>query len=143
VQDPPPDTGLFRQRVVVADGDIDELGHASNISYLRWIQLVAKGHSERVGWSYERYLELGAVFVVRRHEVDYLRPAMPGDELELRTWVEGWRAATSVRQTRIVRASDGAELARGCTTWALVAVDGGRPTRIPAEVRQAFAGEGA
>ena len=139
--DPPDDMRRFHQRVRVDDGDIDELGHASNISYLRWIQDVAKGHSEAVGYGYERYLELGAVFVVRRHEVDYLRPAMPGDELELATWVDGWRAATSVRRTLIRRASDGQELARACTTWALVSVDAGRPTRIPAELRSAFGEE--
>lgn len=136
--DPPDETRVFRERVPVHDRDIDELGHASNISYLRWVQRVARAHSERVGLTYDRYRQLGAVFVVRRHEIDYLRPAMAGDELELCTWVEGWRAATSLRRTRILRASDGAELARACTTWAFVSVDGGRPTRIPADVRGAF-----
>ncbi|MEQ9323787.1 MAG: acyl-CoA thioesterase [Polyangiaceae bacterium] len=137
--DRPDDMPIFRQRMRVDGGDIDELGHASNISYVRWIQHVAMGHSRAVGWTHDRYLELGAVFVVRRHEIDYLRPAMANDELEVCTWVEGWRAATSVRRTRIVRPTDGEELARASTTWALVAVEGGRPTRIPAELRHAFA----
>jgi acyl-CoA thioester hydrolase len=135
----PDGVASFRQRIRVDGADIDELGHASNVSYLRWVQKVAKGHSEAVGWDYAQYLDAGAVFVVRRHEIDYLRPALEGDELELCTWVDGWRAATSTRYTSILRGEE--ELARASTLWAFVSTDGGRPQRIPAELVAAFAQE--
>lgn len=128
----------FEQHRVVCDDEIDGLGHVSNVSYVRWIQDVAEAHSAAVGWDYARYLEHGVVFVVRRHEVDYLRPALPNDEVQLETWVDSWSAATSIRLTRITRCSDGVELARAATTWALVAADSGRPKRIGAELRAAF-----
>lgn len=117
--------------------DIDVLGHASNVAYIRWVQDVARAHSEHVGWGHDEYVALGAVFVVRRHEIDYLRPAVRGDDLELATWIEGFKAATSLRVTLI--ACDGVPVARARTTWALVSTDSGRPSRIPAEVRDAFA----
>ena len=135
--DPPAGASVFRQAMTVDDADIDALGHASNVAYIRWVQDIAKAHSEHVGWGYPQYLELGSVFVVRRHEIDYLRPAMPGDELSLETWVEGWKAATSLRVTRI-RKVDGSDVARARTTWALVSTASGRPGRIPADVREAF-----
>jgi DNA adenine methylase len=133
------DAVVFRQRMVVDGADVDELGHASNVAYLRWIQDVAKAHSEHVGWAYRQYLELGAAFVVRRHEVDYLRPVYAGEELELDTWIEGWSAATSVRRTSLRRVRDQLEVARSSTTWALVSLQDGRPRRIPAELRTSFA----
>lgn len=129
----------FRLDIVAAPDDIDELDHVSNIAYVRWVLRVAQAHSDAVGWTYPAYRGLGAVFVVRRHEVDYLRPALLGDPITLVTWIESWAGASSVRRTSIVRSSDGVELARAATTWALVSTSSGRPVRIPAQLRDAFA----
>lgn len=133
---------IFRHERRVDESEIDELGHVSNVDYVRWVQEVAKAHSAHVHWDYPAYLELGAVFVVRRHELDYLRPALAGERVELTTWIEAWSAATSVRRTRIARLTDGVELARATTTWALVSTESGRPTRIPEGLRRAFSQPG-
>jgi acyl-CoA thioester hydrolase len=128
--------------VEVAEGDIDELGHASNIAYVRWIQEVAIAHSAAVGLGFDAYRELGAVFVVRRQEIDYLRPVLRGDRLEVRTWIDSAFAAKSKRATELVKlAGDGsvlATVARAMTTWGYIEIATGRPTRIPNSVRLAF-----
>jgi acyl-CoA thioester hydrolase len=118
--------------------DIDELGHVSNIAYVRWIQDAATQHSASVGFNWEDYRRIGGVFVVRRHEIDYLSSALLGDRIEIATHVESWRGATSERKTRIVRVQDGAELARAHTRWAYVSLETGRPSRIPEALKQAF-----
>ena len=76
----------FRLEVVAEPGDIDRLGHVSNITYVRWIQEVAEAHSASVGWDHAAYVRLGAVFVVRRHEIDYRASALAGDRVVLTTW---------------------------------------------------------
>ena len=129
---------VFRHPVTVQESDLDELGHASNIGYLRWLQDAAVAHSKAVGLGYERYVELGGVFVVRRHEIDYLRPALRGDELEVRTFVGSVMAAKSERRYEIVRLRDEVLIARAVTTWGFVDVSSGRPMRIPGEVYDAF-----
>lgn len=121
--------------VTAQPADIDENGHVSNLVYLRWVLEVAVAHSEAVGWGHARYIEAGAVFVVRRHEIDYLASAMAGDRLELVTHIDSWSAATSVRKTRIVR--EGKELVRCVTIWAFVGLNG-RPRRIAPEIVAAF-----
>ena len=123
----------------VEETDVDMLGHASNIAYLRWVQDAALAHSAAVGLDMEGYRELGAVFVVRRHEIDYLRPVVRGEPLELRTWIDSASAAKCKRATEIVRVG-AAELvvARAMTTWGFVELSSGRPTRIPDSVRVAF-----
>ncbi len=128
----------FAIRRVPDDRDIDELGHVSNLVYLRWVQDVAKEHSESVGYDAEAYEALGAVFVVRRHEIDYLAPAYAGDRIRAVTWVETWRGASATRRTTIERDADGRALARAVTTWAYVNQKTGRPLRIPRDVTARF-----
>ena len=84
----------FAIRVRVTPEDLDELLHVSNIVYIRWIQDVAVAHSASVGLTLEEYRQRGAVFVVRRHEVDYLRPALPEKTLHVRA--ECYRITRSI-----------------------------------------------
>lgn len=116
--------------------DIDELGHVSNLVYVRWVLEVATSHSVAVGYDHPEYRALGACFVVRRHEIDYVAPIFEGDEVELITWVESLRAASSERRTEIRR--NGQVAARGKSLWAWVDLATGRPRRIPEEVLAAF-----
>ncbi|HWM84673.1 MAG TPA: thioesterase family protein [Kofleriaceae bacterium] len=134
----PPEPPRFRRELVAQPADIDELGHVSNITYVRWLQLVATEHSAAGGWDQAAYRTLGAVFVVRRHEIDYRAPAYQGDRIQLCTWVEWWRTASTLRRTEITRLSDGALLASAATLWALVSFESGRPRRIPDELRRPF-----
>ena len=131
-------SSVYTYLVQVTEADIDELGHANNVAYVRWLQDAAVAHSEVVGLGYAAYVRLGGVFVIRRQEVDYLRSALRGDELEVRTHVSSVMAAKCQRTTEIVRTNDGVVLARGLTTWGFIDVSRGRPTRIPDEVYVAF-----
>jgi acyl-CoA thioester hydrolase len=129
---------MFEQRIVVAESDIDGLGHANNIAFVRWIQDIALAHSASVGFDFAGYVKLASFFVVRRHEVDYLRPVLRGEPLLVRTWIDSAAAAKCERVTEIVRESDGALVARARTTWGFVEAASGRPTRIPEAIRVAF-----
>ena len=125
-------------RVRVVADDIDEQGRVSNERYLAWIMQAAVSHSTSLGWPWPRFVELGAMFVVRRHEIDYLAPAFEGDELLCATWPSFMKAATAYRRHEIVRARDGAVLCRGFNVWAFVSMEGGRPVRIPPELARDF-----
>jgi len=127
----------FEYPHVVAHEDIDELGHAGNYHYVRWMQHAAVAHSAANGLSAERYRELGAGWVVRSHQITYLKPAFEGDALVIETWVANLRSATSLRRYRIRRA-DGTLLARAETDWAFINYATQRPVRIPAEVAACF-----
>ncbi|MFI5302129.1 MAG: acyl-CoA thioesterase [Polyangiales bacterium] len=125
--------------VPVEPEDIDVLGHVSNLVYVRWVQDAAWRHSSAVGWDHAAYVRLGALFVVRRHELDYLASAIAGDVARITTWVDSWSAASSIRRTEATRVSDGRVLLRAATTWAMVSAKTGRPTRIVPEIVRAFA----
>ncbi|MEO8875617.1 MAG: thioesterase family protein [Polyangiaceae bacterium] len=131
-------TPVFAHTIEVVDSDIDFLGHASNLAYLRWVQDVAVAHSDSVGLDFEAYKKIGGVFFIRRHEIDYLRPALRGDRLEVRTWVDSAMAAKTNRRTEVKREADGKILAKASTIWGFVDLTTGRPTRIPEAIRTAF-----
>jgi acyl-CoA thioester hydrolase len=126
----------FTLPITVAAADIDELGHASNLSYVRWILDVARAHSYSFGWDAARYLAFGSVFIVRRHEVDYIAQVREHESLIAETWVDGWRLASCLRHTELRRGEQ--VVARGATTWAFISVATGRPQRIPDELRALF-----
>jgi acyl-CoA thioester hydrolase len=128
----------FSIRLRVTPQDLDDLQHVSNVVYVRWIQDVAVAHSESVGLNLEAYRQLGAVFVVRRHEVDYLRPALADDEVEVETRVAAMSPVTATRKTFIRRVADGQVLVQAQTQWAYVSTSTGRPVRIAPEVIQRF-----
>jgi acyl-CoA thioester hydrolase len=128
----------FRISLTVGDADIDELGHASNLSFLRWVLEAAVAHSTAVGLGPLDYRRRGQSFVVRRHSIDYLRSVYAGDEILVETRVVALRAASSERETVIHHAKSGARVAHAESLWAFVDLAAGRPARIPADVRERF-----
>jgi acyl-CoA thioester hydrolase len=127
-----------RLLVEVRPEDIDELGHAGNLVYLRWVVEAALAHSIAVGLGQAAYLARGEVWVVRSHHIEYLRPALVGERLAVETRVASMAAASSVRRTRIVRASDQTELCRASTDWVFLDLGRSRPRRIPEDIRVRF-----
>lgn len=128
----------FALEVTAAPADIDDVNHVSNLVYVRWIQEVAVAHSTALGWPFERYRQHGAVFVVRRHEIDYVAPVLLGQTVRLETWIESVKAASCIRRTEITRLSDQQVVCRGSTMWAFMSFEAGRPLRIPQQLIQDF-----
>ena len=129
-------TERFRFPITATAADIDGLGHVSNLVYLRWVLEAATAHSVARGWGLAEYQTLGNVWVVRRHELDYLGSVIEGQSLVAETWVDSWRAASCIRHTELVRGDQ--VVARGATTWAFVSLSSGRPQRIPDPLKDAF-----
>ena len=128
----------------VVEHDLDELRHANNISYLKWMQSAALAHSAAQGWPVEAYAALGCGWVVRSHFIEYLSPALLGDTILIRTWVADMGKVTSRRRFLILRGRDESQgrdetvLARAETNWAFIDYRTGSPKRIPPEVSRAF-----
>jgi acyl-CoA thioester hydrolase len=128
-------------RVRVRPEDVDYLGHVSNVVYVRWVQESALAHSTACGLDEAAYLARGQSWVVRRHEIEYLRAAIPGDDVVVETRVASMGSASSVRITRVFRGAGivaGELLARASTSWAFLDLARMRPTRIPDDIRSLF-----
>lgn len=123
----------------VAEADIDRLGHVNNVVYLRYAQDAAVAHWRAAVPAEERD---GLIWVVRRHEIDYLKPAVADDELTARTWVGAATGATLERFIEIHRPRDGELLARVRSVWVALDPATMRPRRVTEAILGCFRGEG-
>lgn len=136
---PPQPIAVYRRRRTVVARDLDALEHVNNVVWLRFVMELAHAHSEEAGLGLARLRELGGVWVVQRHELDYHRPAELGDEIIEETWLSKIAGARSVRHARLSSARGGSLHLEAVTTWAFVDPVSGRPRRLPREVIDRFA----
>lgn len=130
-------TKYFVYKHTVTAEEIDDLDHAGNYFYIKWMQHAAIAHSTANGWPPQKYIGLGAGWVARSHRITYLKPAYDGDALDIRTWVANMRSAISLRCYEISNAN-GDLLASAETDWAFVNYARKKPVRIPVEVSSCF-----
>lgn len=131
-------TKVYEYEHKVTPEEIDGLGHVNNQVYLDWFMSAASAHSAAVGWDIYRLLKMGEGWVVRRHEIDYLLPVLPGDTVKMRTWIETAEKVSSERQYEILRLSDGRKVCCGKSVWVWINYKTGRPARIPEPVLNDF-----
>ena len=124
--------------VVVDAAHIDLMQHVNNVHYLQWLENVAWDHSIALGMRPEDYTRLGQGMVVRRHELDYVAPALQGDRVLLATWIVGLDRLSLHRRYQFVRESDGATLFRGATHFVCVEIAGGKVRRMIPEFTEAY-----
>ncbi len=129
---------IYSKRFAVPSAAIDRQGHVNNLAYVAWMQDVAIEHSAAVGWPMDRYLTLGAGWVVRSHFVEYLRPAFAGERLAVHTWVPEFTQRSTPRRYLFVREDDRQLLAQAETRWVFVDLATGRRRALPEELIAAF-----
>ncbi|MEI9973058.1 MAG: thioesterase family protein [Ignavibacteriota bacterium] len=125
----------FELPIRVEPADIDELGHVNNVTYLRWVQDVAVAHWMTLAPDAEKTRLL---WIVLRHEIDYLKAAQRDDAIVARTWVGAATRLRFDRHTEIVRAADRSLLARARTVWCPIEAATRRPAHVSAELRARF-----
>jgi acyl-CoA thioester hydrolase len=129
------DFKIFEYPIMVQSVDIDEQGHVNNISYLKWVQEVAIAHWNSVATTQMNDLYM---WVVSRHEIDYLKQAFIDTKLIAKTWVVEPEGAKSFRYVDICDAATGTIIAKIKTTWYLLDHKTKRPKRIEADIVNLF-----
>ena len=155
---PPPGVSRFAAYFRVRHYEMDALGHVNNAVYLHYLEQAAIEHAAALGYDFARLRALGGLFIARRHEIDYLRPASAGDILQVVTWPVELKGAQAVRDYAIYQhhpapgatglpddtllpagfAPVGAPLVLARTHWVWVDAQTGHPRRLPAELPAAF-----
>jgi acyl-CoA thioester hydrolase len=120
------------------DGTSRGVPHVNNAEYVRFIDRIAELATDAAGFTRARMLAEDRMWFVARHEIDYRGETFAGEQLLAATWLRAWTRTTVVRETRIVRPSDGRLVCVASTRWAFVDLASRRPARIPAEMREAF-----
>lgn len=140
--------------------EVDALGHVNNAAYLNYLEQAAIDHATLLGLDLEALRRMGGVFVARRHEMVFQRPAHAGDVLRIVTWLDEPRGARVERRYLVFRADgsgmgvpltarlvsadgerfEGELIVQAVTEW-VFATEQGQPRGIPTEVMAAFRSE--
>ena len=122
--------------------DTDAGGMAYHATYLRWAERARTEALREAGLPHQTMMErYNAILVVRRVEVEYVRPARLDDAVTVDTRVLAVRGATLVLDQRARK--DGADLAVMRVELACLDRAGLRPRRIPEPWRTAMGGDSA
>jgi len=126
---------IFEQPITITQNDIDENGHVNNISYLKWVQDVAIAHWNSVATN---DMKTQLLWVVSRHEIDYLKQAYLDTKLIAKTWVAEPAGAKSDRYVNICDATNDSVIAKIKTTWYLLDGQTKKPKRIDPAIMNVF-----
>ena len=120
---------VFKTNYTVVTSNIDELNHVNNVVYLQWIQDIAGLHWNEL----KQGVDTAAyVWVVIRHEIDYLNQALLGDALLAKTWVGKTAGLKSIRHVEFYR--NNKLLVKAQTTFCLLHAKSFKPMRITDEI---------
>ena len=124
--------------VRVRYAETDRMGVVYYANYFVWFEVARADLLRSLGWTYREMEDSGVMLPVIDAQCEYRRPARYDDELEVRTT---GRLTSPVRmefQYEVVIKGQTEIVAAGRTAHAALDRDG-RPCRLPARVREAFA----
>lgn len=127
---------IFTRPFRVRSYECDLLGHLNNAVYQQYCEQASIEASEDAGYDAAWYANQGTAWVIRAITVEYLRPAVADDVLEVTTWVSNWRRVWAQREYLMQRRSDQEVVARASAKWVYVDRATGQPQRIPADIER-------
>jgi len=128
----------FMTTLRVRHYEMDAQGHVNNAVYQHYLEQAAIEHCESLGFPPARYREFGGTFVMRRVTIDYLRPAVAGEDLALTTWLQDMRGTRSTRRYEIRKAGEEDLLVTAEALWVWVELASMRPKAIPKPILDLF-----
>ena len=129
----PPGKVSFQHSIKVKLHDIDALNHVNNLVYLQWVLEISGLHWNSLATKQinEKY-----VWVVLRHEIDYINQAHLNDIITVYTWID---QNEGVKSTRIVHIyCEDKLLIKSKTVWCLLDAKTLKPKRIGEDILQLF-----
>lgn len=129
----------FTIEVLAGPETIDSYGHVNNTVYIGWLEQCAWAHSEAVGFSEARCIEMKRGMAVRNLNVEYLAACYEGDRILVANWLvtnDGKLRAT--RRFQLINQTRGQIALRGEVLYVCMNLETGRPVRLPAEFVAAY-----
>ncbi len=127
----------FIYEVVVLDDAIDFNLHVNNTMYVKWMQEAAFAHSDAVGDTDKLKKELGFMWVVKSHSIEYFHPAYNKEKLHVKTWVQSYKKSASIREYEFLNEKK-AILARARSVFVCLNSSTLRPMKIPENVLRLY-----
>ncbi len=124
---------IYSEFRTVVPEDLDELNHVNNVRYFDFLQQAAVAH-----WygSVPRELSESMRWVVKKHEIEYFKPAFLGDILKINTWVNEFSGVTSLRNYEIFKKDQ--LILKAKTLWVAVNPETMQLKRLPVNLWEIY-----
>ena len=124
---------IYSEFKTVVLEDLDELNHVNNVRYFDYLQQAAVAH-----WygSVPRELSKSMRWVVKKHEIEYFKPAFLGDILKINTWVNEFSGVTSLRNYEIYKKEQ--LILKAQTLWVAVNPETMQLKRLPVNLWEIY-----
>ena len=123
----------------VRAADIDAYDHVNNAVYLTWLDRAAWSHSAALGIPLAQCVAMRRGMAALRTEIDFVRAARAAERVQIATWIADGDGRLRVeRRFQVLRAADGATLARARTEYVCINLDSGKAVRMPPEFARAY-----
>lgn len=116
---------IFELKLTVTSDNIDDLNHVNNVVYVEWMDKVAFEH-----WAFltKNNPLPEYIWVVIKHEIEYLKQAVLGDVITVRTWVGETKGFKSERLMEFYK--NNLLLVKAKTVWGMLDAKTYKPSRI-------------
>jgi len=111
--------------------ECDSYGHVNNANYLNYLEFARYEYLKDIGFDYVQAVDKGYGLFIARIEIDYKKPAITDDVLNIKTWPLKKGAVSGTMAQKISRGDD--ILIEAIVTWAFVNAKTGMPAKIPPE----------
>ena len=118
-------SSIFELERKVTSADIDDLNHVNNAVYVKWMDDIAHKH-----WAYltKNYPLPAYIWVVLRHEIDYVAQAVLNDKICIKTWIGDAKGFKSERFIAFYK--NDTLLVKSKTIYGMLDAKTYKPTRI-------------
>jgi len=122
----------YSSRLQVRPDDLDLFRHVHSSRYIDYV-LAARFEQMRDGYGFpmEEFMAAGFGWVVRHCELEFMRPLIMGDQMEVETWLEELESDTARVNFIIYKLPARKVSCRGWFRYTLVSLESGRAVRIP------------
>jgi acyl-CoA thioester hydrolase len=121
--------------------EIDTMKHVNNGVYLRWVQQAYTDALNSINWSMQRQLdELNFIILVAAHEIEYFKPAVEGDRVQITAWITQVARVRGAWWYEIRHAGTLELLARVYSVGAFVSIADGQPRPAKIDARMLESG---
>ncbi|HEX7587793.1 MAG TPA: acyl-CoA thioesterase [Anaerolineae bacterium] len=131
-------TGIYNKTLTVRSYELKSDGGVGHAVFLQWFQEAAFEASASRGFGMKEYNEMGAAWVMRGVDVEFLESARYLEEIEISTWVSDLHRVRSHREYEARRAIDRFLLARARVDWVFLDATTLALRRVPTEMGKLF-----
>ena len=129
---------VFERTFRIRYSECDPYGRLKDTQYIRLMLETAFDASASVGYSFEKYQQIGCHWIIRLTDIEYLHPLYHDDIVCVRTWVEDFQRVRSLRRYEFRKPGTNELVAQAVTDWVFLDSKSGIPKSIPPEIITAY-----